>query len=115
MQVDPCIQKLRNGDVEEAWTLFVDSYRRLLFAVVKRFVDEPDDAMDLFAYICEQLRAGDLARLKRYADDPSPRGNLIKPINRPNRPENTKSARALTPKMTNGFAQPLYPFMSTSQ
>ena len=67
--VAPFLEKLREGDAEEAWTLFVDCYRRLIFAVIRRYATEADEMMDLFAHICGQLREHDLARLRRYRHD----------------------------------------------
>jgi RNA polymerase sigma factor (sigma-70 family) len=69
MTVDPVLEKLRAGDYEGAWSLFMDRHRRLLFAVVRRYVTDPDDVMDVFAHVCDHLRADDLARLKRYSTD----------------------------------------------
>jgi RNA polymerase sigma factor (sigma-70 family) len=76
MTADPTLDKLRGGDYEAAWSLFVDRHRRLLFAIARRYSDDDDDVMDLFAHMCDQLRANDLARLRRYASDPSPRASF---------------------------------------
>jgi RNA polymerase sigma factor (sigma-70 family) len=63
---DPCLDRLQAGDPEGAWNLFLDRYRRLIFAVIRRYTVEPDEVMDAFAAICDQLHADDLARLRRY-------------------------------------------------
>ena len=76
MTVDPSLEKLRAGDYEGAWSVFMDRHRRLLFAVVRRYVADPDDVMDAFAHACEQLRADEFARLKRYTADEDPRASF---------------------------------------
>jgi RNA polymerase sigma factor (sigma-70 family) len=68
---EPWLAKLRDGDVEGAWSLFVDRYRRLIFAMIRRYTTEPDEVMDVFAHICERLRANELARLRKYPSDSS--------------------------------------------
>jgi RNA polymerase sigma factor (sigma-70 family) len=74
--LDPCIERLRDGDHEGAWNLFVDRYRRLIFSVIRRYATDPDEVMDLFAHICERLHANDLARLRRYPPDGSARASF---------------------------------------
>lgn len=70
---DPCLDKLRRGDADGAWSEFVDRYRRLIFAAIRHYTTDPDEVMDLFAHICERLRADNMARLNRFASDQSPR------------------------------------------
>jgi len=65
-ETEACITALRGGDVEGAWTLFIDRYRRLTIAVIRRYVTDADDVMDAFAYVCEHLRAGGCARLAKF-------------------------------------------------
>jgi RNA polymerase sigma factor (sigma-70 family) len=60
--------KLAEGDSHAAWDLFVERYRRLMLASIRRLIREHDDVMDVFASVCEALVADDLARLRRYAD-----------------------------------------------
>lgn len=59
------------GRAEDAWSLFIDRYRRLIFSAIRHFATDADDVMDVFAYVCESLRKNDLARLRHYADAPS--------------------------------------------
>lgn len=66
---EPSLELLRGGDVEGAWHRFIDDYRRLLFGVIRRFARDPDETMDLFAHLCEQLRADGMSRLQRFRDD----------------------------------------------
>jgi RNA polymerase sigma factor (sigma-70 family) len=76
MRDDPFLDALWAGHLEDAWSLFVDRYRRLIISVARHYTRDPDEVMDLFAHICGQLRAHDLARLKRYADDRAPRASF---------------------------------------
>jgi RNA polymerase sigma factor (sigma-70 family) len=73
---EPTLDRLRAGDLDGAWSTFVDRYRRLIFAQIRRATTEPDDVMDIFAHVCDRLRENDLARLKRFAFDPAPRASF---------------------------------------
>lgn len=66
----------RSGDSLAAWDEFLRRYRRLLFAAIRRSTTDPDDVMDVFAYLCEALRADDLARLRKYPDDGTARARF---------------------------------------
>jgi RNA polymerase sigma factor (sigma-70 family) len=63
---DPVLDRLARGDTDGAWEVFLDQYRRLIFAVIRRYTVEHDAMMDAFAAVCEGLRADDCARLRRY-------------------------------------------------
>lgn len=65
---EPWFEALRSGDVEGAWSAFVDRYRRLMLATIRHYLQDYDDVMDAFARVCEALRENDLARLRRYDD-----------------------------------------------
>ena len=65
---EPCLELLRSGDVEGAWRRFIDDYRRLLFGVIRRYARDPDEVMDLFAHLCEQLRADEMRRARAFRD-----------------------------------------------
>src|SRR6266508_2738311 len=67
---DPWLTTLRIGDVETAWDLFLERYRVLLIATIRHYVQDYDDVMDVFARLCDALRADSLGRLRRYADKP---------------------------------------------
>lgn len=64
---DACLERLRAGDADGAWDLFLDRYRRLIFATIRHYTVEADEVMDLFAHVCERLREDRMARLRRYA------------------------------------------------
>ncbi|HEY3221566.1 MAG TPA: sigma-70 family RNA polymerase sigma factor [Gemmatimonadales bacterium] len=63
--------ELRRGRAEAAWDLFLDRYRRLIFAAIRHYAQDYDDVMDVFARVCESLRESDLKRLRSYFDQPS--------------------------------------------
>lgn len=57
---------LSRGDMAAAWDQFVSRYRRLVFAVIRHYVQDYDDVMDVFTRVCEALREDDLRRLRAY-------------------------------------------------
>ncbi|MBW8838594.1 MAG: sigma-70 family RNA polymerase sigma factor [Gemmatimonadetes bacterium] len=67
--MDDWIAELRRGQQEPAWDLFLDGYRGLLFAAIRHYVHEYDDVMDVFTYVCDELRTDDLRRLRVYVDE----------------------------------------------
>jgi len=73
---EPTLDRLRAGDLDGAWTTFIDRYRRLIFAQIRRATTEPDDVMDIFAHVCGRLRENDLARLKTFAFAAAPRASF---------------------------------------
>jgi RNA polymerase sigma factor (sigma-70 family) len=60
------IAELQRGSSEAAWDLFLDRYRRLIFAAIRHYAQDYDDVMDVFARVCESLREHDLRRLRTY-------------------------------------------------
>jgi RNA polymerase sigma factor (sigma-70 family) len=68
--------KLEAGDPDGAWDLLVECYRRLIFAAIRHYTTEHDEVMDVFAQVCESLRADDLARLRRYLAQPDHRARF---------------------------------------
>lgn len=59
---------LAAGDKEGAWRDFIARYRRLIIATIRRTIGNDDDVEDVFAEVCANLSADDLARLKRHSD-----------------------------------------------
>jgi len=57
---------LDRGDTDTGWDLFVDRYHRLIFATIRRYAEDYDEMMDVFAWVCESLREDDLRRLRAY-------------------------------------------------
>jgi DNA-directed RNA polymerase specialized sigma24 family protein len=64
------VAELKQGRPDAAWDLFLDRYRRLIFAAIRHYAQDYDDVMDVFARVCEALREDDLARLRCYAEQP---------------------------------------------
>lgn len=71
--MDDWIDELRSGSSEAAWDLFLAQYRRVIFAAIYHYARDADDAMDVFAYVVDALRAEDLRRLRHYIEQPSRR------------------------------------------
>ncbi len=65
--VESWIAPLEAGHPENAWDLFIERYRRLVFGAIRHYTTEPDEVMDVFARVCEVLRDNDFARLRRCA------------------------------------------------
>lgn len=60
--------ELARGRPEHAWDLFLDRYRRLIFAAIRHYAHDHDDVMDVFARVCEALREDHLKRLRQYTE-----------------------------------------------
>jgi DNA-directed RNA polymerase specialized sigma24 family protein len=69
--MDPWVAELQRGRSDAAWDLFLDRYRRLIFAAIRHYAQDYDDVMDVFAHACESLREADLKRLRSYFEQPS--------------------------------------------
>ena len=68
--------ELAGGSPERAWDLLLDRYRRLIIAAIRHYVQDYDDVMDVFARVCESLRADDFRRLRQYAEQPAHRARF---------------------------------------
>jgi len=68
---EPWLAKMRAGDVEAAWDLFLDRHQRLILATVRHYVQDYDDVMDVYAQVCDALHAERLSRLRHYAEKPA--------------------------------------------
>ncbi|HET8712853.1 MAG TPA: sigma-70 family RNA polymerase sigma factor [Gemmatimonadales bacterium] len=68
--MEPWVVELQGGKSDAAWDLFLDRYRRLVFAAIRYYAQDYDDIMDVFARVCESLRENDLERLRCYVDQP---------------------------------------------
>jgi RNA polymerase sigma factor (sigma-70 family) len=67
--VAPWQFELEAGRAEAAWDAFLDRYRRLVFATIRHYVQDHDDVMDVFTWVCEGLRQDDFRRLRSFATD----------------------------------------------
>ncbi len=70
------IAELQRGRFDEAWDLFLDRYRRLVFAAIRHYAQDYDDVMDVFARACEALRADNLKRLRSWVEEPEHRARF---------------------------------------
>ena len=68
--------ELQRGRFDEAWDLFLDRYRRLVFAAIRHYAQDYDDVMDVFARACEALRADNLRRLRSWVEEPEHRARF---------------------------------------
>jgi RNA polymerase sigma factor (sigma-70 family) len=68
---EPWLATLKAGDSDTAWNLFILEYRRLIFAAIRHYTRDHDEVMDVFAEVCGALRRDNLARLKKYWDQPT--------------------------------------------
>src|SRR5436853_5331261 len=68
--------ELESGKPDAAWDLFLDRYRRLIFAAIRHYAQDYDDVMDVFARACEALRADDLRRLRSWVEQPEHRARF---------------------------------------
>jgi len=53
---------------EAAWDLFLDRYRRLIFAAIRHYAQDYDDVMDVFVWVCEALHEDGMRRIRSYLD-----------------------------------------------
>ncbi len=67
------MEELQRGSSEVAWDLFLAQYRRVIFAAIYHYARDPDDAMDIFAYVSEALQSDDSRRLRHYIEQRSHR------------------------------------------
>lgn len=74
--MDDWVAELRRGAVDDAWDRFIDRYRRLIISAIRHYVQDYDDVMDVFAWVCEALRKDDLRRLRTWVDQPEHRAQF---------------------------------------
>jgi len=74
--VDDWVAELQRDRSDAAWDLFLDRYRRLIFAAIRHYAQDYDDVMDVFARTCEALRADNLRRLRTWVDQPEHRARF---------------------------------------
>jgi len=66
--VEAWVAELQQGRFDAAWDLFLDRYRRLIFAAIRHYAQDYDDVMDIFARACEALREDGLRRIRTYTE-----------------------------------------------
>ena len=74
--MDDWVAELQRDRSDAAWDLFLDRYRRLIFAAIRHYAQDYDDVMDVFARTCEALRADNLRRLRTWVDQPEHRARF---------------------------------------
>jgi len=74
--VEPWRARLSQGETQAAWDLFIDRYRRLIFATIRRTIQDHEDALDVFTHVCDRLSADNLARLEKYTDHEAKRARF---------------------------------------
>lgn len=65
--------KLALGDSAGAWNDFIARYERLILAIVRRSIIDEDDVADVFAEVCADFAARDLALPAAHVDSPRAR------------------------------------------
>lgn len=58
---------LAAGRLDRAWDGFLERYRALVFATIRRIVEDHDEVMDAFTHVCERIREDGFRRLKAYS------------------------------------------------
>src|SRR3989442_9421716 len=71
------MSQLQQAGPEAAWDLFLDRYRRLIFAAIRHYAQDYDDVMDVFARVCEALRADESRRLRGWGEQPEHRARFL--------------------------------------
>ena len=74
--MDEWVSELQRDRFDAAWDLFLDRYRRLIFAAIRHYAQDYDDVMDVFARACEALRADGLGRLRSWVEQPEHRARF---------------------------------------
>jgi RNA polymerase sigma factor (sigma-70 family) len=67
--MEPWAVNLERAQYDSAWDEFMRRYRRVIFGAIRHYARDYDDVMDVFAYVCEALRADDLARLRSWLEE----------------------------------------------
>ena len=69
--MEPWLTEIAAGRYQAAWDLVAERYNRLILATIRRLVRDHDDVMDVFSAVCQALSENDLARLRRFVDEPT--------------------------------------------
>jgi len=68
--VELWLSEIAEGRYEAAWDIIAERYSRLILATIRRLVSDHDEVMDVFSDVCQALSENDLARLRRFVDEP---------------------------------------------
>lgn len=72
VRTEPLYKLLESDDPvarDACWAEFLQGYSRLILHVARSVCDDPDRAMDHYAYVVEQLRDDDFRRLRTFVAD----------------------------------------------
>lgn len=58
--------KLLHDESKEGWDFFINQYSSLVLSTISHFVDDYDDKMDIYLFVCQALAANDLRKLKQF-------------------------------------------------
>lgn len=58
-------------DPRSAWDALVEGYSGLILGVLARYTRDPDQRMDAYLYVLEELQAQDFRRLRHFGHSPS--------------------------------------------
>ena len=61
-------EKLQSGDTDAAWNLFIERYRNLIFAVIRRTLKDEDDIADVFSDVCADLSDHSLSLIAKQPE-----------------------------------------------
>jgi len=68
--VELWLSEIDAGRYETAWDIIAERYSRLILATIRRLVRDEDDVMDVFSDVCQALSEKELARIRRFVDEP---------------------------------------------
>src|SRR6476469_2346518 len=63
---DSFLKHVDARELEEAWNLFLDDYSGIILRVVRQIERDADSIPDCFQFVCEQLSANSLRRLRKF-------------------------------------------------
>lgn len=60
------LKLLAEGDVDEGWPLFLQSFSARILQIVNRFARADDDRSECYLFVCEHLRLRNCQRLRKF-------------------------------------------------
>lgn len=67
----PALGAWLDRDPRRAWDALVEGYSGLILGVLARYTRDPDQRMDAYLYVLEELQAQDFRRLRHFGHSPS--------------------------------------------
>ena len=59
---------LFHTDPEAGYRALLEQYSDVILRMIRRFLQDQDEVMEVYTYICERLRANDFSALRRFRD-----------------------------------------------